>query len=532
MGTAWMRYGIEAALAFAGIAWSGSAGAAEWWVDGAAPAGGDGSEASPMQTLNQIKEVLHTGDTVLLRSGTYFETVDFWHVPVGVEGPTTIRAAPGATPIIDGGASGDFVLQAGETDDMVFQGLTLRNGGTGVGILFYQANGGQVIECTIENAGARGIEFYFAGGGWVYRSDVAGGVAGKGSEGTTIQESLVHDAAAEGITLHDNSSNLRYLNNVVYDNYHVNIYIDSAHEVVVDGNLVFWTGQVTSDFSGILLADEAYADVTAPVLRNIVITNNIVVNADLGIEFWDGSFPGQSALRDVLIANNTIVNSATLGIAWAEGPHENTVIRNNIVAQQSSVGVLLLNAKSTSGVTLDHNLWFMPDVPEPFNWGGGEVFTHEAWVAAAGQGQGDVVADPAFAGATWDLDAASYRLIESSPAIDTGTPVDGLTIDFDWGLRPAGDGYDLGAYEYGAEPNPDGGVPQPPDGGTGTGGQGASTSGASSYPHDTGGCGCRVARLAGPRIDWLALAGLALCARGRRRPRRRLWLLLRADPPI
>ncbi|RLB62926.1 MAG: hypothetical protein DRI90_07955, partial [Deltaproteobacteria bacterium] len=212
--------------------------------------------------------------------------------------------------------------------------------------------------------------------------------------------------------------------------------------------------------------------------------------------------------------------------------HENTVIRNNIVAQQSSVGVLLLNAKSTSGVTLDHNLWFMPDVPEPFNWGGGEVFTHEAWVAAAGQGQGDVVADPAFAGATWDLDAASYRLIESSPAIDTGTPVDGLTIDFDWGLRPAGDGYDLGAYEYGAEPNPDGGVPQPPDGGTGTGGQGASTSGASSYPHDTGGCGCRVARLAGLRIDWLALAGLALCARGRRRPRRRLWLLLRADPPI
>ena len=534
------RVGIGLATLLGGLGAADRASAAEWWVDANAPAGGTGSQASPFQTINAARDVMVTGDTVWVSSGTYNETVDFYILPAGVDAPTTIRAVDGATPVIVGDGSAEFVLQAGETPKMVFQGLTINNGGSGVGIEFYQADDGEVRECTIQNADAGGIEFYYASRGFVYRSDIAGGVSGKRSAGTTIQECRVHDSGAEGITLHDDSSDLKYLNNIVYDNYHVNIYIDSAHDVVVDGNLVFWNGTVQSDFSGILLADEAYDDLDHPVLQNIVITNNIIVNADSGIEFWDGEFPGSSGLKNVLIANNTIINSATLGIVWAPGQHDSSFVRNNIFAQQQGVGVLLLNAKSIGGVTLDHNLWFMPGVTEPFNWGGGEVFTHDGWVTASGQGTGDVLADPAFVGSSWDLDAPSYKLPQTSPAVDTGVSIDGLTIDFDRGLRPAGNGYDIGAYEYGAVPNPDGGPPEPPDGGpggsgqggTGQGnsgqggnGQGANGQGASASSDgatdEEGGCGCRTPGSAGAVVGAPALGALGVLLLGRARRRRK-----------
>ena len=49
-----------------------------------------------------------------------------------------------------------------------------------------------------------------------------------------------------------------------------------------------------------MLADESYPNVTAPVLTDITITNNVVIdNEASGIRFWDGSFPGQSALKNV-----------------------------------------------------------------------------------------------------------------------------------------------------------------------------------------------------------------------------------------
>jgi hypothetical protein len=506
-------------------------------VDANASAGGNGSQAAPFQTINEARDVMSRGDTVWINSGTYNETVDFYGL-TGADALTTIRAADGATPIIVGDG-GEFVLQAGITPKMVFQGLTIRNGGSGGGIEFYQADDGQVLQCTIENAGAGGIEFYYASHGFVYRSDIAGGIGGKRSAGTTIQECRVHDSGAEGITLHDDSSNLQYLNNIVYDNYHVNIYIDSAHEVVVDGNLVFWN-TAQSDFSGILLADESYGDLDHPVMQNVIITNNIIVNADNGIEFWDGSFPGQSGLRSVTIANNTVINSNSVGIDWAPGAHNNSFVRNNIVAAQG-VGVLLLNAKSIGGVTLDHNLWFMPAVSEPFNWGGGTTYAHDGWVSASGQGQGDVLADPAFVGQSWDLNAPSYKLTETSPAVDTGTPIDGLTIDFDRALRPAGNGYDIGAYEYGAPPNPDGGPPQPPDGGSGgsgqggngqgdngqgdngqgANGQGASSSGNGADATDEGGCGCRTPGSVGAAVGAPALGFLGALLLGRTRRRRR-----------
>jgi phosphatase NudJ len=440
-----------------------AAGAATWHVDQSASAGGDGSQAKPFRAINDVKSVLKTGDTVLIRSGTYQETVNFWHLPAGTGGRTTIQAASGHQPIIDAGG-GSYGLQAGETPDMTFEGLIVRNADEG--FIFYSsaaggtpnADGGQVIGCKTENIAGAAVEFYLSGHGLVEGCDLQGSVAGKKVDGAVIRGNKIHNASAEGITLHADSKNCKYLGNSVYDNFHVNIYLDSASNMIVDGNVVYETGTPPDDQTGILLADEAYPSlgVTSPKLDHITITNNVVINNFSGIEFWDGAFPGQSALKNVTIANNTVVGSRQLAIVWAPGPHTGTVVRNNIFANQSG-GVFLLNAKSTTGVTLDHNLWYTLSMAEPFNWGGGSAYDHAGWVTASGQGAGDVLADPQFVGA-WALPATNLRLAPGSPAVDQGLAIAGLTTDFEGKTRPAGSGYDLGAFELGAISS-DGGPP-------------------------------------------------------------------------
>ncbi len=511
--------------------------AAEWWVDQAAAAGGDGSQAKPFSTINAAKAVLKMGDTLWIKNGTYKETVDFWQLPAGTGGRTVIRAAPGASPVIDGGGASGFVLQAGQTPDMTFRGLTVENGDTG--IEFYKADGGEVIDCTTKSTGGS-VAFYFASHGHVSGSKLEGSVSGKNSDGTIIENNEIYGSGAEGITLHADSKNCRYSHNIVHDNTSVNIYLDSISHSVVDSNLVYMSAGTLKTTVGIMLADEAYPNVTAPVLSDITITNNVVIHNESGIRFWDGDFKGQSALKNVVIANNTVVDNKTTAIKWDAGPHQNTFVENNIFAGQSGQQALLLQANSTTGITLDHNLWNLPGVQKPFLWAN-TTYSHSGWASATGQGAGDVSGDPAFSG-TWDLPATNLELAKGSPAIDKGKTLSNVTHDYNGAARPAGTGYDIGAFEYGATAPAGGaggttgsagatGAGGSSTGGTAAGGAGnsgsggspaggaagAAGSGARASAGDSGGCGCRLA--SGQRSASAWLLALLVVVAGRRRRR-------------
>jgi MYXO-CTERM domain-containing protein len=532
-----MRRVVSGALALACLCLVGRAGAAEWWVDQAAAAGGDGSSGKPFQKINDVKSVLKTGDTVWIKNGTYHEVVDLWHVPAGSGGRTTVRAAPGESPVIDGDGTGNFVVQAGETPDMTFQGLTLKNGSTGFSI--YQADGGQVIDCVTESTGGA-VSFYFSSKGLVSGSKLEGSVSGKNSDGTVIEYNEIYGSGAEGITLHADSKNCVYRGNVVHDNTSVNIYLDSISHTLVDSNLVYTSAGNADPPVGIMLADEAYPNVTAPVLTDITIINNVLIDNESGIRFWDGNFKGQSALKNVLIANNTVIGSKTSSIKWDAGPHQGTTVQNNVFASKLGSG-LLLQANSTTGVSLDHNLWFLPGVSDPFLWGN-TSYDHAGWDSATGFGSGDVTADPSFAGA-WSLPAENLKLASGSPAVDTGVALSAVDHDFAGGARPAGSGFDMGAFELGASP-PDGGLGGAPSGGAGgssgsvgtgassgmgaaggtpgSGGTAAGGSSASSGSGDDGGCGCRVGERPASGGWLLALLGLlALRSLGTTRRARR-----------
>jgi len=180
----WGFMAVAAAICAARVAH-----AAEWWVDQAAAAGGDGSVARPFRTINDAKAALATGDTISIKGGTYRETVDFWHVPAGAGARTTVRAAPGEQVIIDGGQTDGFVLQAGETPNMTFQDLVIRNGATGIS--FYQTDGGEVIGCITQGT-SEAVSFYFSSHGYVMGSTLEGSVGGKASGRRGGQERRMH----------------------------------------------------------------------------------------------------------------------------------------------------------------------------------------------------------------------------------------------------------------------------------------------------------------------------------------------------
>jgi hypothetical protein len=94
------------ALALLAALATGAAGAAERHVDPAHPNAserGEGAAAQPYRTLVQAMAALRPGDTLVIASGVYRESLEFPPAPwASAAARTTIRAAPGAVVVIKG----------------------------------------------------------------------------------------------------------------------------------------------------------------------------------------------------------------------------------------------------------------------------------------------------------------------------------------------------------------------------------------------------------------------------------------------
>jgi parallel beta-helix repeat protein len=495
--------------------------ASDWYVDASAAAGGTGAMAKPFRTINAALAGLQRGDTVWMASGTYDEVVNIAKVPG--TGTTTFRALPGASPVIDGTSGSEaagFVIQT-SVPDVTFEDLTIQNAANGaLGIQFYYADGGQVIDCVTRKMSSNAITFYYSNQGTVRGSTCQGNIGGRKTTGTVVENNEVYGSGAEGIGLYDGSTGCTVAHNVIHDNFSVNLYLDSISHSTFDGNLIYETDP-NNDLEGIEISDEGhYADLPAPVNSYNTIVNNVVVGHNLGIVFWySGEWPtqalnDQSGLRYDVISNNTLVDNKG-SFKWDASPaHIGTTIENNlVVAAAGTSPIYLLQAKGAGGVSLDHNLWFAPDLAQGFLWVGSQT-DHTGFVNASTQGGGDVLGDPLLVGPWAAPPATNLALEMGSPAIGAGVVLAAVTHDFLGALRPA-TGTDIGAFQYGAPapddggvgPMGDGGVEWPDDagaqsgndGGAGPGnaagdgdastGQGAD-SGVPAGPHDFAGCSC------------------------------------------
>jgi hypothetical protein len=166
----------------------------------------------------------------------------------------------------------------------------------------------------------------------------------------------------------------------------------------IQNNIVFGSGSV-----GIQLWHAANA---------VVVANNTVFNnAGNGMVIGAGDGPAEAVNDYSIVVNNISVNNGYFGIQefGSIGPHN--VFSNNLVNQNPAGNLQTLNASVTGTITGD-----------------------PGFVRYTGDGGGD------------------YHLSSASPAVDAGTSQGAPSRDFGGGSRPAGRGFDVGAYEAGAAP--------------------------------------------------------------------------------
>ncbi|MDD5570169.1 MAG: T9SS type A sorting domain-containing protein [Bacteroidales bacterium] len=187
---------------------------------------------------------------------------------------------------------------------------------------------------------------------------------------------------------------------------------------------------------------------------NIYFRNNIVNNSEYSYELWGR--PSNSSLHDIYFENNTCMNA---GFGWGHsqrpdpnGTHlifwgfvsqsNNVYIRNNIFYESSDYSSRYDNNFELTKVTIDYNCWYESSGPVArivsTNYDFATQWT--AYKTASGQDAHSIPADP--------LLNPDYTLTNNSPCIDTGITSIIVTEDYNQTLRPQGNKYDIGAFEY------------------------------------------------------------------------------------
>jgi len=427
-----------------------------------------GGILTPWKTIDHCMDHLAAGDTLNIRGGTYYETVYVYtsgsagniitiqaynNEPVVINGEYLLPEAGGGDPVYD---DPDSIRVANSGATVLFEAayITLKNIGirhslgVGVGVgaaSHYVTLDGLVIAGT-RNSGITGVDADYLA---ITHCDISdygnyapyprvgayaawpGGIALRRCDHSALTYNAVHEGWGEGILPMD-SDEVMIADNVVYDSFAVNVYLDRCTNVDILRNTVYATNRLPylrggDPMAGIVFTDENYA--SAMRCSNINIINNLIYGCIGGIQWWQGYW-AESGVINSIIAHNTIAQCThnggdeAYGISIGAGAHATSVVRNNLIYQPAH-GLGL----SESGLTWDHNVWSsLPD--------------------ASVRGTGDVNADPKLllsGSVAAGLLARGYFVPRSdSPAIGAGVAQAEVPYDFDgraWGTPP-----DCGAF--------------------------------------------------------------------------------------
>jgi hypothetical protein len=330
--------------------------------------------------------------------------------------------------------AGEFAIWAADWSNTNSQeGLTVKNCEIKFAwqsaLFFKNWNGGVMDNCNVHNNGQINIP---------RRNSVVWPHAINGENGDNIKilNSRIHNNHGEGVGPYLGSSNWEISKNIVYDNWSVNIYVDTDEgNILVDGNFVYNTGKYTGqarDYSdGIRIANEQ-ADLNGgdptPGVYNINVTNNVVTNTTVGVRFFN--YGGNSFLQNSTIANNTIGPTYNNTDAIYVRRGDNVKIKNNLAYPNK---IVLDTGLGATGIVAEKNL--VKDQQTGYVlWGTGVKVINS------------VYGNPLYRVGSGYI-ASNYKVLSSSPALNTGITVDVVKKDFQGIIRPQASHYDIGAYE-------------------------------------------------------------------------------------
>lgn len=337
----------------------------------------NGSYASPFRTFNQAKRVLQPGDTLRIFGGTYSEALDITTSGTAAAW-ITIMPVDGQQVTIDVERNADRTVWL-RGNYLKIANMTLKNGDWSC-----LALSGEYQE--VDGVVATGCQSHsiFAGGkhitiknSTVYDSVLENqnrnpnngwGSAIKverGAEDITIDRNTVYHTYGEGIGV-TMGRNIKVTNNLVYDNFSVNIYIDNSIDVIVERNISSCTDNpnFTRDGSrpaALALAEETYTG-WGSQLANITIRNNVFAFCSTGIADFGAEGSG-GGLDHVTIEYNTVWGNlkTPLDLNSEGSKTRNTVIARNIF--NNSAGTNPASVANLAGITLHDNYWVttLPD---------------------------------------------------------------------------------------------------------------------------------------------------------------------------
>lgn len=367
-----------------------------------------GSQQAPFRTIQHAVNQAKPGETIYVRGGKYVETVRITQSGTADQ-PITLSAFPGEKPIIDGEyrlpekpASGwagcnNTVsppkcfhyrpLLDIAANYIVVDGFEVRHS-LGRGVLVHGGDR-RVHHVTIRNMDIHDqrnsgllmlrVDHVLFDNNRVYNistfathdrpgSQLGWPLAVNAVESTNITYSNneIFNNYGEGIGTGRDSDKVSIINNEIYDNRALNVYIHRTTNVIVRDNNVYCTGN--TEFlrggnrpAGIVVNNEDQFG-HMRLVNHAEITGNVVVGCSKGFAMWAGGGTVKVGSSNVLVENNTFVNQdASPGtyeaVAFSimpESTERNVVIRNNVIHQQK---YRVANVPNDPQLTFQSNDW-------------------------------------------------------------------------------------------------------------------------------------------------------------------------------
>ena len=429
----------------------------------------NGSIASPWKTINHAVNfrALKGGDRVLIRQGVYRESVVMTKAG-NTNQRIIVKNYPGETPVINGKGltydynwreyTGLFNVRASY---VTVDGLKVINANpnanagnaTGICVLGPNVTDVTIRNCVTNNTRSSGIAIWGRTNGSNYSGcrniivehcDISGAIndgynehltIANGVDGFTIRNNKVHDSQYTprppnlpiGIDAKVNVRNGRIYGNEVYNlNESNGIYVDAwdseAYNIHIYNNYIH-----DVDHTGIPIGAEQ-----GGTAHDIKVYNNLIENVgENGIAIAKSNIDQANSVYNVSIYNNTVVKSGYYAMHVTSRNTPGVEIINNIFSQNNWSNATTVYSDNKKNIQVRNNI---TDGAQNAWLPGQEVVL----------GTNNINSSPQFANAN----AHNYRLKPNSPAIDKGRAVS-VSQDADGKPRPIGNGYDIGAYEFG-----------------------------------------------------------------------------------
>ncbi len=457
------------------------------------------SSASAWKTIQKSFNTATPGSIVYISGGIYNEQPEM-NVSGTAGNPIVFSAATGESVILDGSSmGGNTMISIMDQSHIRVRNLTVRNlvRNFAVGILVETSENGRVDDIQFKNITVTNINwtndptvmpgyennsnpFLIYGKGITQANAISSVVVDSceifnnitgysenltfngNVDGAVISNSKIHHNKNIGICIagnynacsvpeFDHARNVHVYGNTVYNNISqaatsAGIYVDGGHKVTIERNSTSHNGV------GIEIGCERDGLTDSCIVRDNIVFDNL--DWGIGIGGYDSGTSGQVLYTKV--SNNTLymntVNNSGMGEFYMPKASHCSFTNNIIYTSGQNIFYTFDAIDPQTDNVFDYNCWYSP-VNDPstvtVNYRGETISSLSAFQSATGFESHSLYGNPQFNNPA--VVSPDFRLMESSPCIDTGDPFYNLSAgetDFGELQRIYNNRIDIGAYEF------------------------------------------------------------------------------------